>query len=133
MIHLIYIYLIFNSFLLGGYCNSSEYRFDSNWNRSFYIFFLVFFGGIIASIDFYSPKIFNLFIYITSEIKFQYRMLFTDYFDKIYLVNNYTDLFWQEKKLKRIEELAQNSSKQIQRHNRQIQKKYGKGKSSLTK
>jgi outer membrane protein TolC len=60
-------------------------------------------------------------------------MLFTDYFDKIYLVNNYTDLFWQEKKLKRIEELAQNSSKQIQRHNRQIQKKYGKGKSSLTK
>jgi hypothetical protein len=119
MVHLIYIYLIFNSFLLGGYCNSSEYRFDSNWNRSFYIFFLVFFGGIVALLDFISPKIFDSFEYITTEIKFQYRMLFTNYFDKIYLDDNYTDLFdSRESKLKRTEELAQNSSKQIQ-------KKYG--------
>jgi hypothetical protein len=90
-----------------------------------YIFFLIFFGGIIASIDFYSPKIFNLFIYITSEIKFQYRMYFTDYFDNIYLDDNYTEFYdSREKKLKRTEELAKNSSKQVQRHNKQIQKKY---------
>jgi hypothetical protein len=127
MVHLIYIYLIFNSFLLGGYCNSSEYRFDSNWNRSFYIFFLVFFGGIIASIDFYSPKILNSFEYIVREIKFQYRMLLTDYFDKIYLDDNYTDLYdSRESKLKRTDELSKNSSKQTQRHNKLIQKKYGR-------
>lgn len=127
MLHLIYIYLIFNSFILGGYCNSSEYRFDSNWNRSVYIFFLIFFGGIITLLDFISPKIFNLFIYITSEIKFQYRFYCTDYFDKIYLDDDYTDLYdSREKKLKRTVGLAKNSSKQMQRHNKQIQKKYAK-------
>jgi hypothetical protein len=127
MIHLIYIYLIFNSFLLGGYCNSSEYRFDSNWNRSFYIFFLVFFGGIIALLDFIPQKILNSFEYIVREIKFQYRMLFTNYFDKIYLDDNYTeDYDSREKKLKITEELSKNSSKQTQRHNKQIQNKNGR-------
>jgi hypothetical protein len=54
-------------------------------------------------------------------------MLFTNYFDKIYLDDNYTeDYDSREKKLKRTEKLAQNSSKQMQRHNRQIQKKYGR-------
>jgi hypothetical protein len=122
MIHLIYIYLILNSFLLGGYCNSSEYRFDSNWNRSFYIFFLVFFGGIIALLDFIPQKILNSFEYIVREIKFQYRFDFTDYFNEIY----FYDYDSREKKLKITEELAQNSSKQTQRHNKQIQNKYGR-------
>jgi hypothetical protein len=125
MIHLIYIYLVINSFIVGGYCNSSEYKFDSNWNRSFYIFFLVFFGGIIALLDFIPQKILDYFDYLTTEIEFQYRILLTDYFDNIYLDDSYSeDYDSREKKLKRTEELAQNSSKQ--RHNKQIQNKYGR-------
>ena len=117
--------MIINSFFLGSYCNSSEYRFDTNWNRSLYILFLIFFGGIIALLDFISPKISDGFEYITTEIKFQYRILFTKYFDKIYLDDAYTYLFDScEKKLKITDELAKNSSKQMQRHNRQIQNKY---------
>lgn len=127
MIHIIYIYLIIDSFILGAYINSSEYRFDYKFTRFAYSFILIFFGGIIAGIDFISPKILDCFEYIATETKFQYRMFFTDYFDKIYLDDNYTDLYDSlEKKLKRTEELAQNSSKQMQRHNIQIQKKYGR-------
>jgi hypothetical protein len=124
MIHLIYIYLIINSFILGVYL-ADNFNADNVYTRCIYCFLLIFFGGIIALLDFISPKIFDGFEYILREIKFQYRMFFTDYFDKIYLDDKYTDLFdSREKKLKRTEELAQNSSKQMQRHNRQIQKKY---------
>jgi len=127
MIHILYIYLIINIFILGAYINSSDYRFDNTYTRYIYCFLLIFFGGIIVILDLISPKILNCFEYIIRELKFQYRMLFTDYFDKIYLDDEYTELYdSREKKLKKTEELAQNSSKQMQRHNRQIQKKYGR-------
>lgn len=127
MIHLIYIYLIINSFILGNYVNSSDYRFDQKLGRKVYCFFIIFFGGIIAILDFIYPKILDSFAYFIKEINFQYRIFFTDYFDKIFLDDNYTELYdSREKKLKRTEELAQNSNKQMKRHNRQIQNKYGR-------
>ena len=127
MIHILYIYLIINSFILGGYISSSDYRFDYKFTRFVYCLILIFFGGIVALLDFISPKFLDIIIYIRIEIKFQYRMYFTDYFDKIYLDDNYTeDYDSRKKKLKRTEELVKNSSKQMQKHNRQIQKKYGR-------
>lgn len=113
--------------MLGGTFDNIKQSSDSKLDRSFFCFILILFGGIIALLDFISPKILNGFEYVTSEIKFQYRILFTDYFDKVFLGDSYTELYdSREKKLKRTEELAQNSSKQIKRHNKQIQKKYGR-------
>lgn len=88
---------------------------------------IIFFGAIILAGYFIFVVVDYLFKPITIEVIFQYRMYFTDYLDKIYLDDNYTeDYDSREKKLKRTEELAQNSSKQMQRHNKQIQKKYGR-------
>ena len=112
MTHLIYIYLIINSFFLGAYL-TDNFNDDENLKKFLFSVVLILFGGIITLLDFISPKILDCLEYITTEIKFQYRMLFTDYDSR-------------KKKLKRTEELAQNSSKQMQIHSRQIQKKYGR-------
>lgn len=111
--------------MVGSYL-SDRFIYDNIFKKILFCLILFFFGGIIALLDFISPKIFDSFEYITDEIRFQYRILFTDYFDNIYLDDKYS-IFYEsrEKKLKRTEELAQNSSKQMQRHNKQIQNKYG--------
>jgi len=126
MIHIIYIYFIINSFLVGVYL-SDQFNDDSLLKRQLFSLVLFLFGGIIALLDLVSPKILNCFEYIATEVRFQYRIYFTDYFDKIYLDDDYAELYdSREKKLKRTEELAQNSNKQMKRHNKQIQKKYGR-------
>lgn len=126
MIHIIYIYFIINSFLVGVYL-SDQFNDDSLLKKRLFSLVLFLFGGIIALLDLMSPKILNCFEYIVTEMRFQYRMYFTDYFDKIYSDDDFTELYdSREKKLKRTEELAQNGNKQVKRHNKQIQKKYGK-------
>jgi hypothetical protein len=104
-----------------------ESKFDDSKSARVILFFIFFFfGGIIALFDFISPKILNCFEYIAIELRFQHRLYFTKYFDKIYLDDLYSeDYDSREKKLKRTGELAQNGSKQMQRHNRLIQKRYG--------
>jgi hypothetical protein len=126
MTHLIYIYLIINSFIVG-YCFEDNIRFNGKLQTFLFSTVLLFFGAILMPLYYILP-VFAIGIgYIVNEIKFQYRMVFTDYFDNIFLDDDYTDDYdSREKKLKRTEELAQNSSKQIQRHNKQIQKKYGR-------
>src|SRR3990170_4515623 len=124
MIHILYIYLIINIFILGAYINSSDYRFDNTYTRYIYCFLLIFFGGIIVILDLISPKILNCFEYIIRELKFQYRMLFTDYFDKIYLDDEYTELYdSREKKLKKTEELAQKNKKKKKKKQKKKKKK----------
>lgn len=126
MIHIVYIYLVINSFILGAHI-TDHFNDDGILKNVLFSLLIIFFGAIILSgyILFVSLEYF--FRPISIEIKFQYRMYFTDYFDKIYLDDNYTeDYDSREKKLKRTEELAKNSSKQMQKHNRQIQKKYGR-------
>jgi hypothetical protein len=126
MIHLIYLYLIINSFILGAYI-TDHFNDDSALRNYLFSLIIIFFGAIILLGYFIFVLLDYLFRPISVEITFQYKMYFTDYFDKIYLDDKYTDLYdSREKKLKKTEELAQNSSKQMQRHNKQIQKKYGK-------
>ena len=126
MIHLIYIYFIINSFFVGVYL-SDQFNDDSLLKKRLFSLVLFLFGGIITLLDLIFPKTLNCFEYVATEIRFQYRMYFTGYFDKIYLDDEYTELYDSlEKKLERTEELAQNSDRQqMKRHNKQIQKKYG--------
>jgi hypothetical protein len=63
--------------------------------------------------------------YIYREIKFQYRFRFTKYWDKILLDDNYSEKYKTlGEKLKRAQLMVKNSSKQLKRHNKQIQDKY---------
>jgi len=124
MTHLIYIYLIINSFIVGFHFNE-QYRFESKTYIIIISVFLFLFGGILIPLIYILKPIVKPIGWIYKEIKFQYRFYFTDYWDKILLDDNYSEEYkTTQEKLERSAKLVKNGSKQIQRHNKQIQKKY---------
>jgi hypothetical protein len=125
MIHLIYTYLIINSFIAGYFFNENDRWESRKYAIGFSILCLVF-GGLILL----TYPLFLLFTPILGwfykEISFQYRFYCTDFWDKILLDDNYSEEYeTREEKLKRSEQLVKNASKQVKRHNRLIEKKYG--------
>lgn len=127
MIHAFYIYFIINGFLLGQYVCGTDYKLVNIWIRNFYCFLLFFFGAFVLLFDRILPSIFKVFDYIDDEIRFNYRFYCTDYFSKVYSDDNFTKFYdSRKKKLVKTEEMARNSNKQIKRHNRLIQKRYGR-------
>ena len=121
---LIYIYFGINLFLSGYWFNE-----NSRWeNRKYTIIFssVCLFFGVLGYLTYLFLILFApIWGWIYKEIKFQYRFYFTDYWDKVLLDDNYSERFrTKEEKLKRSEQLTRTASKQIQRHNKQIQKKY---------
>lgn len=129
MIHLIYIYLIINSFILGSYL-FYRLNYDNLIKKVFWSVLLFFFGGILIPLWFLIDPIAEVIGYIYKEITFQYGFYFTDYWDKILLDDSYSeDYKTRQEKLKRAELMAISGSKQLKRHNKQVQDKYG-GKES---
>ncbi len=123
MIHLIYIYLIINSFIVGFHLND-RYRFESKTYLITVSVLLFLFGGILIPLIYGFNPITKIREWVIREVKFQYRFYLTDYWDKIFLDDDYSEDFkTREEKLKMAEKVSKNS-KQIQRHNKQIQKKY---------
>ena len=126
MIHIIYIYLIINSFILGSYL-LDRFNDYSLIEKVFWSVILFFFGGILLPLIYIGDPLVKVIGYIYKEIKFQYRFHFTDFWDKILLDDNYSeDYKTLGEKLKRAELMIKSGSKQLKRHNKQIQKKYGK-------
>jgi predicted PurR-regulated permease PerM len=126
MTHLIYIYLIINSFIVG-YQYNDRYRFESWSYLAVTSFFLFFFGAILLPLYFLVDPIARSIGYIYKEVTFQYRFNFTDYWDKILLDDNYSEKYKTlSEKLKRAQLMVKNGSKQLKRHNKQVQDKYGK-------
>lgn len=125
MIHIFCIYFIINSFLLGQYVCGEDYKLVNVWVKHFYCFLLLFFGAFVFVFDRVFPRIFKAFDYIDDEIRFNYRFYYTDYFSRVYSDDS-SEKFYdsRKKKLVKTEEMAQNSSKQIKRHNRLIHKRY---------
>lgn len=125
MVHLIYIYLIINSFVAGYVFD--DYRFESKFYRLGVFICSILFGGILSLLYTILPLIASILGWLFREIKFQYRFRFTDYWDKILLDDNYSDVYkTREEKLKRANQTARSGSKQVKRHNKLIQNKYGK-------
>lgn len=121
----LYIYFAINLFLAGYWFNEND-----KWeNRKYAIFFssvCTLFGVlgylIYLFLIYFSP----ILGWIKREITFQCRFYFTSYWDKVMLDDNYSYMYKNRKeKLKRAEELVEHSSKQIVRHSKQIQNKYG--------
>ena len=83
--------------------------------------------GVLISVFLLFFKLFSPILkWVYREIQFQYRFYFTNYWDDIFLDDNYSEEFrTKEDKLKRSEEISKQFSKQGQRHNKQIQNKYG--------
>ena len=125
MIHIIYIYLIINSFILGSYL-LDRFNDYSLIEKVFLPVLLFFFGGILLPLIYIGDPLVKVIGYIYKEIKFQYRFHFTDYWDKIMLDDGYSEEYKTlGEKLKRAELMVKSGSKQLKRHNKQIQNKYG--------
>lgn len=124
MIHIIYIYLIINSFILGWHLRDNRHE-----TLAFNIFssvVVIFFGAIILPLVYVVPILVNPLGWLIREVKFQYRFRLTNYWDRILLDDNYSQEYKTlEEKLERANKTTKNASKQVQRHNRLIQKRYG--------
>lgn len=119
------IYFAINIFI-AGYYTGENLRWESKTYAFISLIFYLLLGGIYLIVYpmfcFVLPK----FGWIVHEIKFQYRFRVTDYWDKIILDDNYLDEYKsREEKLKRMIEITKGASKQVQRHQKMIQEKYG--------
>jgi hypothetical protein len=125
MIHIIYIYLIINSFILGWHLRES--RFESLSYKVISFSVLIFFGAIILPLIYILPVLAKIIGWVVREVRFNYRFYCTKYWDKVLLDDNYSEEYkTREEKLKRANQITKNASKQFKRHNRLIQKKYGR-------
>ncbi len=126
---ILYIYFTINIFLAGYWFNENN-RWESKKYTIIFSSVCLFFGVLGYLIYLFLILFAPILGWLYKEVKFQYRFYCTDYWDKILLDDNYSKTYkTREEKLKRSEQLTRTASKQIQRHNKQVQKKYG-GKES---
>ena len=119
MIHIIYIYLIINSFIAGNYLFDSFN--DDKGFKKFGIFIILFLFGIPWIILFLIGEI-SIFRWLKREVKFVTWFYLTDKCKGIVCNNkNMTKV----EVLEYFNEIASESHKQNKRHNRLIQKRYG--------
>ena len=121
---ILYTYFGINIFLAGYWFNEND-RWESKKYTFIFLILSLLFG--VFDIIFYCFLISFAPIlgWVYKEISFQYRFYCTDYWDKILLDDNYSIFYkTREEKLERSEQLTSRASKQIQRHNKQVQKKY---------
>jgi hypothetical protein len=118
MIHLIYIYLIINSFIAGNYLFNDDYD-DKGFKRFLNFSVLFLFGA--PWILLYLISELPIFRWITFEIRFLYTFYFTNYWKNAVENNEERD---KEGVLEMLNNFAEKSNKQSKRHNRLIQKRY---------
>jgi len=120
------VYFAINIFLAGYWFNEND-RWENRYYAILFSSVCLFFGVLGYLIYFLFLAFSPILGYIYKEISFQYRFYFTNYWDNILLDDNYSeDYKTREEKLERIKQLFEKSSKQLQRHNKQVQKKYEK-------
>ena len=121
---ILYIYFAINLFIAGYWFNEND-RWES---RGYAVVFssICLFFGVLGYLTYLFLILFAPILgWLYKEVQFQYRFYCTDYWDKILLDDNYSKTYkTREEKLKRSEQLTRTASKQIQRHNKQVQKKY---------
>ena len=121
----LYIYFAINIFLAGYWFNYNE-----TWeNRYYAVLFssVCLFFGVLGYLIYLFFILFSPILgWIYKEVSFQYRFYFTNYWDNILLDDKYSEEFrTKEEKLERMKQIMSGFSKQIDRHVKQVQKKYG--------
>lgn len=122
VIHLIYIYLIINSFIAGNYLFDTFN--DDRGIKKFGNFSVLFLFGAPWVLLYLISQI-PMFMWIKYEIIFIYHFYITHYW-KNKVENNKERS--KEGVLEMLNNFAEKSNKQSKRHNRLIQKKYGNNK-----
>jgi len=118
MLHIIYIYVIINSFITSNYLFDSFN--DDGFLKKILIFLFLFFFGAIFILLYLIFQI-PIFEWLKNEIKFIYHFYLSDYW-KNAIENN--EERSKESVLEILSTFAKNSNKQSKRHNRLIQNRY---------
>lgn len=116
------VYFGINLFMTGYFLNENL-KWETKTYSIIVVILCLLFGALLAVF----VPLFYLFSpilsWIYSEIKFQYRLRFTDYWDKVILDPDYSDEYkTREEKLERIKRL--NFNKQGKRHAEIVYNKY---------
>jgi len=121
---ILYTYIAINIFLAGYWFNENERWESKKYTFIFLILSLLF--GVFGIIFYCLLIIFTPILgWVYKEVQFQYRFYCTDFWDKILLDDNYSEEFrTKEEKLERMIKIMSGFSKQVNRHAKQIQKKY---------
>ena len=119
MIHIIYMYLILNSFIASNYLFDTFN--DDSRLRKLGIFTVLFLFGAPWMLLYLINEL-SIFRWIKTEIRFLYTFYFTNYWKNA--IENNKDKS-KEKALETLNNFAEKSNKQTKRHNRLIQKRYG--------
>lgn len=115
------IYFAINIFMAGYYFADNEHELKHKILLALLVFISF---GVVILFYYFFLKIFDSWLY--QEIQFQYRFRFTKYWDKILLDDEYSEQYGDLKtKLDRMSKLTFDSSKQMKRHNRMLNRKYG--------
>lgn len=122
---ILHIYFGINLFIAGYIFNENE-RWESRTYTFVALVVCLLVGTLIAGfVSLFYPFL-PIFEWVKYEIRFWYRVKFTDYWDKILLDDSYSDEYKsREEKLERIINLANNFNKQSKRHSKIIYNKYG--------
>ena len=119
---ILYTYFAINIFLSGYWFNEND-RWENRRYAIIVSLVCILFGALGYLIYFLFSLFLPILTWINCEIKFWYRVKFTDYWDKIVLDDNYSkDYKSREEKLERIKQL--NFNKQGKRHSKIIYNKY---------
>lgn len=122
---LLYTYFAINIFLAGYWFNEND-RWENRYYAVLFSSVCLFFGVLGYLIYLFFILFSPILGWIYKEVSFQYRFRFTSYWDNILLDDNYSEEFrTKEEKLERMKQIMSGFSKQIDRHVKQIQKKYG--------
>jgi len=119
------VYFAINIFLAGYWFNEND-RWENRYYAVLFSSVCLFFGVLGYLIYLFFILFSPILGYIYKEISFQYRFYFTNYWDNILLDDNYSEEFrTKEEKIERMKQIMAGFSEQIDRHVKQIQKKYG--------
>jgi hypothetical protein len=116
--HIIYIYLIINSFIAGNYLFDT-FNDDKGFKKFVTFSVLFLFGAPLVLISFIVEI--PMFKWLRNEITFICHFYFTNYWKNA--VENNEDRS-KEAMLNMLNDFAEDSNKQAKRHNRLIQKRY---------
>ena len=119
---ILYIYFGINLFMTGYFLNENL-RWETKKYSIIFSIVCLLIGAISAVLSPLFYLLLPIFEWVKYEIKFWYRVKFTNYWDKILLDDNYSeDYKSREEKLERIKNL--NFNKQGKRHSKIIYNKY---------
>ena len=117
---ILYIYFAVNLFLAGYWFNEND-KWESRGYAVVFSSVCFFFGGLACLVYLFYILFSPILIWITHEVRFQYKFYFTKYWQGIMPADKNKTA---EEKIQEIKKITETSSKQMARHAKKVYNKF---------